>query len=104
MATFQWEMNKIFEDHKTVDSVVMGGIDGYKAIHYACNWLSERPPKYVVHISKMDKNGLYRYYCAISKSVNGDYLKLSYNSKRPNGEIVNPLTGRTITPKKTNRR
>lgn len=96
MATFIFELHKGF---KTIDEKSMGGIDGYKAIHYACNWLSTKPPSnsngiYAVHIGKKDKDGLYHYYCAVYRSSDGDYEKIKSGSDIV---VVNPETGRNIS-------
>lgn len=101
MASFRFELHKNF---KTIDEKEMGGIDGYKAIHYACNWLSNHHSSnanYVVHIDKKDnKIGLFCYYCSIYM-LNGQYIKMDKKRDGP----INPKTGRTITkPKKTVKR
>lgn len=94
MATFRFELDKNF---KTIDEKIIGGIDGYKAIHYACNWLSNYNAKspYIVHIDKKDNIGLFRYYCSIYV-LNGQYMKMDRKRDGP----INPETGRTITERK----
>lgn len=97
MATFRFELGKNF---KTIDAKVFGGIDGYKAIHYACNWISNyQSPNakttYIVHIDKKDNTGVYHYYCSIY-TLNGQYMKLDRKGDRP----INPKTGRNISERK----
>lgn len=101
MASFRFELDK---NSKAIDEKIIGGIDGYKAIHYACNWLSNHHSSnvlYVVHIDKKDnKIGLFRYYCSIYM-LNGQYMKMDRKRDGP----INPETGRTITKlKKTVKR
>ena len=103
MASFRFDLDK---DFKTIDEKIIGGIDGYKAIHYACNWLSNHHSSnakspYIVHIEKKDnKIGLFRYYCSIYM-LNGQYMKMDRKRDGP----INPETGRTITKlKKTVKR
>ena len=79
----------------------MNGIDGYKAIHYACNWLSTKPPSnaqttYSVFITKKAKDGLYHYYCTVYRPSNGQYRKMKYDAHY----LINPETGRTVSGKK----
>ena len=96
MATFRLEL---YKNSKAIDEKIIGGIDGYKAIHYACNWLSNPHPSnalYIVHIDKKDnKIGLFRYYCSIYM-LNGQYMKMDKKRDGP----INPETGRTITKRK----
>lgn len=96
MASFRFELDK---NSKAIDEKIIGGIDGYKAIHYACNWLSNHHSSnalYVVHIDKKDnKRGLFRYYCSIYM-LNGQYMKMDRKRDGP----INPETGRTITKRK----
>lgn len=94
MASFRFDLDK---DFKTIDEKTIGGIDGYKAIHYACNWLSNHHSSnakspYIVHIDKKDNIGLYRYYCSIYV-LNGQYMKINRKGEGP----INPETGRTIS-------
>ena len=104
MATFRLELDKNF---KTIDEKEMSGIDGYKAIHYACNWLSNyaivtnsplsnAKTTYTVHLAKRDSYGLYRYYCTVYV-IDGSYRKMvSGKGDYP----INSKTGRTITKRK----
>ena len=98
MASFRFELDKNF---KTIDEKEMSGIDGYKAVHYACNWLSNyvspnAKTTYTVHLAKRDSHGLYRYYCAVYV-IDGSYRKMvSGKGDYP----INPKTGRTITKRK----
>lgn len=96
MASFRFELDK---NSKAIDEKIIGGIDGYKAIHYACNWLSNHHSSnalYVVHIDKKDnKIGLFGYYCSIYM-LNGQYMKMDKKGEGP----INPETGRTITKRK----
>lgn len=95
MASFRFELDK---NSKAIDEKVFGGIDGYKAIHYACNWISNyQSPNaksiYIVHIDKKDnKIGLYHYYCSIYM-LNGQYMKMDRKRDGP----INPVTGRNIS-------
>ena len=98
MASFRFELGK---NIKTIDEKEMSGIDGYKAIHYACNWLSNKPPSnaqttYSVFIAKRAKDGLYHYYCTVYRPSNGQYRKMKGNYNY----LINPETGRTITERK----